>query len=220
MIADIAHELRTPTTNIRGYVEALQDGVFPADQDHFRSLHEEAVLQERLIDDLQDLALAESGTLVYHRVPAELTELLRAVRTAHASTAAAQGVRIELDAPDPVHAVVDTGRIRQVIGNLLTNALHAASAGGVITLRARTEDRTAVVDIADTGSGIAGEDLPHVFDRFWRADNARGRHTGGRGLGLAIAHEIIAAHEGTVTVASTVGTGSTFTVRLPLAQGE
>jgi two-component system sensor histidine kinase BaeS len=218
MIADIAHELRTPTTNIRGYVEALQDGVFPADQDLFQSLHEEAVLQERLIDDLQDLALAESGALVYHRSLAELTEVLRAVRTAHTSTAATREVRVELDAPDPVSAVVDPGRIRQVIGNLMTNALNATSPGGVITLRARTEGRTVVIEVADTGSGIASEDLAHVFDRFWRTDNARGRHTGGRGLGLAIAHEIIAAHQGTITVASTVGTGTTFTVRLPLEQ--
>ncbi|MFI6094772.1 sensor histidine kinase [Lentzea sp. NPDC051213] len=218
MIADIAHELRTPTTNIRGYVEAMQDGVFPADEELFRSLHEEAVLQERLINDLQDLALAESGTLVYHRSPAELTELLRAVRTAHSTTAATRDIRIELDGPGPVPVVVDPDRIRQVIGNLMTNALNATSPGGVITLRARTEGGTAVIEVADTGCGIASEDLAHVFDRFWRADSARGRHTGGRGLGLAIAREIIAAHAGTITVTSTVGTGTTFTVRLPLEQ--
>ncbi|MFI6094716.1 sensor histidine kinase [Lentzea sp. NPDC051213] len=217
LIADITHELRTPTTTIRGYLEALQDGVFPPDQELFRSLCEEAVLQERLINDLQDLALAEAGDLVYHHDVADLTDLLRAVRTAHSSAAAEREVSLELDAPAPVPAVVDADRLRQVITNLMTNALRATPAGGVITLRAYTAGG-AVIEVSDTGCGIAGDDLEHVFDRFWRADGARGRHTGGRGLGLAIAREIIAAHHGTITVASTVGAGTTFTVKLPLEQ--
>jgi two-component system, OmpR family, sensor histidine kinase BaeS len=220
MIADITHELRTPTTNIRGYVEALQDGVFSLDEELLRSLYEEAVLQQRLIDDLQDLALAEAGALVYHRCLVDLADFLRSVHTAHKPTVTTQNVRLELDAATEVSVTVDPDRLRQVIGNLITNSLRATAPGGQITLRSRAEKDTAVIEVADTGSGIAAEDLPHLFDRFWRADNSRSRHTGGRGLGLAIAREIVNAHRGAITVVSTVGSGTTVTVRLPLAQGE
>ena len=218
MIADVAHELRTPLANIRGYLEALKDGVLPPDPELLSSLHEEAMLQQRLVDDLQELALAESGSLVYHPVRADLADLLQACCTAHAPAAGAHDVRIETDSPAPVFAVVDPDRFRQVVGNLITNAVRSTPADGVITLRSRAEGESAVVEVADTGSGIPAEDLPHVFDRFWRADAARGRETGGRGLGLAIAREIIAAHDGTVAVSSTAGIGTVFTVRLPLVR--
>ena len=218
MISDVAHELRSPLANLRGYLEALKDGVLPPDPELFRSLYEEALLQQRLVDDLQELALAESGSLVYHPVRADLSELLQASRTAHAPAASAHDIRIETDSPAPVLAVVDPDRFRQVVGNLVTNAVRATPAGGVITLRTRAEGESAVVEVEDTGSGISAEDLPHVFDRFWRADAARGRGTGGRGLGLAIAREIIAAHHGTIAVASTAGTGTVFIVRLPLVR--
>ncbi|MFI6094718.1 sensor histidine kinase [Lentzea sp. NPDC051213] len=218
MIADIAHELRTPLANIRGYLEAFKDGVFPPDPESLASLYEEAMLQQRLLDDLQELALAESGSLVYHPSRTDLTELLQACRTAHASSAAVREVVIDVSAPSTVVAVIDPERIRQVLGNLVTNALRATPVGGRITLSLRAERGFAVIEVADTGSGIAADDLPHVFDRFWRADTARGRETGGRGLGLAIAREIIAAHRGTISVTSTPGTGTVFTVRLPLDQ--
>ncbi|MFD4669425.1 sensor histidine kinase [Lentzea sp. NPDC058450] len=204
MIADIAHELRTPLANIRGYIEAVRDGVLPADDELYRSLHEEALLQQRLIDDLQDLALAESGSLVYHMSTVDLADLL--------STYRAAGVVV--DAPEPVVVHADHDRLRQVVGNLVTNAQRAGAFS--VTLRCRADGQSAVVEVADNGWGIAAGHLPHVFDRFWRADNARGRETGGRGLGLAIAREIITAHRGRISVASTLGVGTTFTVRLPL----
>lgn len=212
MIADIAHELRTPIANIRGYLEAVQDGVLPADDELFRSLHEEALLQQRLIADLQELALAESGDLVYYPSRVDLAELLHSARNAHA---AATGVRIDVDAPQPVLVTVDPDRFRQVIGNLLTNAVRATQPGGSVVLSTHTYGDEAVITVADTGTGISAQDLPHVFDRFWRADAARRRGTGGRGLGLAITKEIVTAHGGTITAASTEGVGSTFTVRLP-----
>ncbi|HEX8870674.1 MAG TPA: HAMP domain-containing sensor histidine kinase, partial [Lentzea sp.] len=193
MIADIAHELRTPLANIRGYVEGVRDGVLPADPELYRSLHEEALLQQRLIDDLQELALAESGSLVYHMSAVDLGELV--------------------ETSEPVVVLADQDRLRQVIGNLVTNARRAGA--DVITARGRLEGPWAVIEVADNGHGIAPEHLPHVFDRLWRADTARGRDTGGRGLGLSIAREIITAHGGTISVESAVGVGTTFTVRLP-----
>ncbi|MFI6094564.1 sensor histidine kinase [Lentzea sp. NPDC051213] len=208
MIADIAHELRTPLANIRGYVEGVRDGVLTADDELYRSLHEEALLQQRLVDDLQELALAEAGSLVYHRSAVDLAELLAAVRLP------AGTVPLVLDAPEPVVVQADQDRLRQVVGNLVTNAARAAPS--VITLRCRADGAWAVIEVVDDGTGIAAEHLPHVFDRFWRADTARGRDTGGRGLGLAIAREIITAHGGSISVASVLGTGTTFTVRLPL----
>jgi two-component system sensor histidine kinase BaeS len=218
MIADIAHELRTPLSNIRGYLEAFKDGVYPADQESLTSLYEEAMLQQRLLDDLQELALAESGSLVYHPGRTDLAELVQTCRTAHASTAATRNVQIDAHTPNTVVAVVDPERIRQVIGNLVTNALRATPAGGQIALILRAERKRAVIEVADTGNGITAQDLPHVFDRFWRADTARGRDTGGRGLGLAIAREIVTAHHGTIDASSTMGVGTVFTVRLPLDQ--
>ncbi|WP_199487580.1 sensor histidine kinase [Actinomadura spongiicola] len=223
MINDIAHELRTPLANIRGYLEALHDGVLPPDRELFASLHEEAVLQQRLIDDLQELALAESGELMLNRVRVDADELLETLRTAHRANAETAGVALEVLTPDsdPPLVDVDPDRLRQAIGNLVTNAVRAASPGGSVTLAAHPSDDPreggTVITVTDTGHGIAPDDLPNVFDRFWRADSARGRDTGGRGLGLAIAREIVLAHGGTLTAESTPGTGSTFTIRLPAA---
>lgn len=224
MISDIAHELRTPLANIRGYLEALHDGVLHGDPELFSSLHEEAVLQQRLIDDLQELVLAEAGTLPLHRSPLDLAELLETCGAAHRASAATAGVRLRIEtvertadrrsgAPPTVDG--DPDRLRQVIGNLVTNAVRATAAGGSVVLSTFREDTDAVVTVRDTGHGMAPEHLPHVFDRFWRADSARDRRTGGRGLGLAIAREIVLAHGGTLTAESSLGVGSVFTIRLP-----
>ncbi|HEY0698839.1 MAG TPA: ATP-binding protein, partial [Micromonospora sp.] len=214
LVADVAHELRTPLANLRGYLEALSDGVIAPDQDLFASLHEEAVLQQRIVDDLQDLALAEAGNLAYHRVTVDLAELLETCRTAHHARAESAGVSLRVGA-DPVTVHADPDRLRQVVGNLVTNALRATAAGGSVRLVASRTDTQAIVQVVDTGSGIAADALPHVFDRFWRADAARGRRTGGSGLGLAIARQIVTDHHGTITVASQVGVGTTFTITLP-----
>ncbi|TDB78453.1 cell wall metabolism sensor histidine kinase WalK [Micromonospora sp. KC723] len=215
LVADVAHELRTPLANLRGYLEALKDGVVPPDPALFASLHEEAVLQQRIVDDLQDLALAEAGTLVYHRSVVDLAELLETCRIAHQAVADAAGVLLVTSAADPVHVNADPDRLRQVLGNLLSNALRA-TAGGAVTLAATGAGQQAVITVADTGTGITPEHLPYVFDRFWRADAARGRSTGGSGLGLAIVRQIVADHGGTVSVASEFGVGTTFTIHLPL----
>ncbi|MFG3421841.1 sensor histidine kinase [Micromonospora sp. NPDC048063] len=216
LVADVAHELRTPLANLRGYLEALSDGVIAPDQELYASLLEEAVLQQRIVDDLQDLALAEAGNLAYHRVTVDLAELLETCGTAHHARAESAGVSLCV-AAEPVAVHADPDRLRQVVGNLVTNALRATAAGGSVRLVASRTDTQAVVQVVDTGSGIAADALPHVFDRFWRADAARGRRTGGSGLGLAITRQIVTDHQGTITVASEVGVGTTFTIALPLA---
>ncbi|WP_328748488.1 ATP-binding protein [Streptomyces sp. NBC_00285] len=217
LTGDIAHELRTPLANLRGYLEALRDGVVEPTPELLASLHEEALLQQRIVDDLQDLALAEAGALTYHLTEVDLRELLEAGLRAHRAGAETAGVALELAAPGPVTVVADPDRLRQVVGNLVGNALRATAAGGTVTLAAASRGDMAVVEVRDTGTGIAAEDLPHLFDRFWRADAARGRTTGGSGLGLSIARQIVTDHRGTIEARSAVGAGTTFTIVLPRA---
>lgn len=223
LVADVAHELRTPLANLRGYLEALADGVIDPDPELFASLHEEAVLQQRIVDDLQDLALAEAGNLAYNWVTVDLAELLETCRTAHRARAEADGVAltVHVEPVEPTEdgrAVLvrgDPDRLRQVLGNLITNALRATSPDGSVSLHANRSGDTAVIRVADTGTGIEPEALPYIFDRFWRADPARGRRSGGSGLGLAIARQIVLDHGGTIAVESQVGIGTTFTITLP-----
>lgn len=218
MISDVAHELRTPLANLRGYLEALKDGVLPPTPELFESLHDEAVLQQRIVDDLQDLALAEAGVLTYQRTVLDLAELAATCRTAHAALAAAGGVELHVTGGGPHRVHGDPDRLRQVVGNLIRNALAATPPGGTITLSTTTDGAAHVLAVADTGTGIAEADLPHLFDRFWRADRARGRgrgYTTGSGLGLAIARQIVADHHGRITAASELGTGTVFTIHLP-----
>lgn len=218
LIADVAHELRTPLANLRGYLEGLADGVLRPDPELFASLHEEALLQQRIVDDLQDLALAEAGALAYHRTAVDLTELVEVCRTAHAAVAEAAGVVLTAVASGPAGVVADPDRLRQVLGNLIRNAVAATPPGGRVTLSVGVIDDRAIVQVRDTGRGVAPEDLPHLFDRLWRADRARGgadRSRGGSGLGLAIARQIVTDHGGTIDVTSTVGVGTTVTVSLP-----
>ncbi|MFC9592808.1 sensor histidine kinase [Streptomyces sp. NPDC056944] len=221
LVGDIAHELRTPLANLRGYLEALRDGVLEADTELLDSLHEEVLLQQRIVDDLQDLALAEAGALTYHRRPLDARELVEACRTAHSARAAAAGVTLEAvgAGPGTVRLHGDPDRLRQALGNLVGNAVRHTAPGGGVRLELDERDERVRIAVRDTGSGIPAADLPHLFDRFWRADAARGRATGGSGLGLSIARQIVADHHGAVEVASEVGVGSVFTVVLPAPRG-
>ncbi|MFF0744899.1 sensor histidine kinase [Streptomyces sp. NPDC004111] len=223
MVSDVAHELRTPLSNIRGWLEAVQDGVADADPALIASLHEEAVQLQHIVGDLQDLAQADAGALRLHREPVRVAELLAQVAAAHQTHAETAGVALTVGAPPRdrplpgLHA--DPVRLRQAVGNLVSNAVRHTPAGGRVSLRARgTASGDAVlVEVADTGVGIAPEDLPHVFDRFWRAEKSRSRRTGGSGLGLAIVRKLTEAHGGTAYATSTLGLGSVFTLRLPSA---
>ncbi|MGI5184691.1 sensor histidine kinase [Dactylosporangium sp. CA-152071] len=215
LVASVAHELRTPLSNLLGYLEALQDGLVPPSRELFASLHDEAELQRRILDDLQDLTLAEAGHLTYRRCDFDLADLVDTARVAHLAVAEAAGVRLtaETAGPLPVHA--DHDRLRQVLGNLIGNAIRYTDRGGHVALRAFPDADHITVEVRDTGCGIAPADLPFVFQRFWRADPARDRATGGSGLGLTIARQIVRDHTGDLTVESTLGEGSTFRFTLP-----
>ena len=218
MVSDIAHELRNPLTNVRGYLEGVQDGLVPLDDALIASLLEESTLLGRLVDDLQDLALADAGRLHLHPEPLDAADLVEQVAGAHRAAAAVAGVTITAEVTAPVRIEADPGRLRQALGNLVGNALRYTPAGGSVTLAvfAADDDGHATITVADTGGGIAAEHLPRIFDRFYRADASRSRETGGSGLGLSITRYLIEAHGGTIDARSTEGAGSTFTIRLPL----
>jgi two-component system, OmpR family, sensor histidine kinase BaeS len=217
LVADVAHELRTPLSNLRGYLEGLSDGVVEPSRELFASLHEETLLQRRILDDLQVLALAEAGNLGYQKLPVDLADLVGVGATLHRAVAAEAGIALTVDVPAPVWVEADPDRLRQVLGNLLTNAIRYTDAGGHVLVRVREEAGQAVLIVQDTGVGMSPPDLARVFDRFWRADPARQRATGGTGLGLTIAHRIVTDHHGRIEVTSRPGEGTTFTVRLPLS---
>ena len=214
LIADVAHELRTPLSNLRGYLEGLADGVIEPDRELFASLHEETLLQRRILDDLQVLALAEAGDLGYVTTEVDLAELAEAAATAHRAVAANAGIELVVDAPVPVLVRADGDRLRQVLGNLLSNAIRYTDAGGRVEIQV---DPGAVLRVRDTGAGMTPAEVARAFDRFWRADPARQRATGGSGLGLTIARRIVNDQGGSLDADSTPGLGTTFTVRLPEA---
>jgi two-component system sensor histidine kinase BaeS len=215
LVSDVAHELRTPMANIRGWLEATQDGVAELDEDLVRLLLEESLSLQHLVDDLQDLAVADAGQLRLHREPLDVGDLLESALAPHRVAAGAAGVTLSLEPTTVADIEADGMRLRQALGNLISNALRHTPYGGRVTVRAREADGQVLIDVADTGAGISEENLPHVFDRFWRADRSRSRHTGGTGLGLAIVQRFAEAHGGQVTVTSVLGAGSTFTLRLP-----
>ncbi|MET7606011.1 HAMP domain-containing sensor histidine kinase [Streptomyces avermitilis] len=218
MVSDIAHELRTPLTNIRGWLEVTRDGLLEPDPDLIASLHDEALLLQHIIDDLQDLAAADAGTLRLHLEPVRADELVAQAVTAHRTRAEASGVRLLIRTDPGLWLNADPVRMRQALGNLVSNGLRHTPEDGTVTVTARQTGDLAVLTVEDTGSGIAAEDLPHVFERFWRAEKSRSRRTGGSGLGLSIVRQFVEAHEGTVTVDSEPGKGCVFTIRLPRAQ--
>ncbi|MFJ6569638.1 ATP-binding protein [Streptomyces sp. NPDC091292] len=226
MVSDVAHELRTPLSNIRGWLEASQDGIAEPDGPFVSSLLEEAVQLQHIIDDLQDLAEADAGALRLHPEPVRVDDLVGQVAAAHQAQADTAGVTLTVSVPpadDLPVLTADPVRLRQAIGNLLSNAVRHTPSGGEVTLRAvrdtggdGEQDRTGVVvEVRDTGVGIPEADLPYVFDRFWRAEKSRSRRTGGSGLGLAIVRKLTEAHGGSVRVSSEVGVGSVFSLRLP-----
>jgi two-component system sensor histidine kinase BaeS len=216
MVSDIAHELRNPLTNVRGYLEGAQDGLVPLDDALIASLLEESTLLGRLVDDLQDLALADAGRLHLHPEPLDAAELVEQVAAAHRPAAAVAGVTIAAEVGGPVRIQGDPGRLRQALGNIVGNALRYTPSGGAVTLAAAAgPDGSATITVADTGAGITAEHLPHIFERFYRADASRSRETGGSGLGLAITKHLVEAHGGTIEARSTEGAGATFTIRLP-----
>jgi signal transduction histidine kinase len=218
LVGDVAHELRTPLANLRCQLEAIEDGLARPDAATIRSLREDTLLLARLVDDLQQLSLAEAGALRLDLEPLAPAELVERALAAVRSAAVGAGVTLEPSAPadlPPVHA--DRERVAQVLGNLLTNAVQHTPAGGRVVVAARSVAEGVEFTVRDTGTGIPAGHLPLVFERFHRVDPSRARATGGAGLGLAIVRRLVEAHGGTVRVESGEGEGSTFAFTLPLA---
>jgi signal transduction histidine kinase len=212
-LADVSHELRTPLSVIQGSVEALIDGVYPADAEHLEPILDEIRVMERLIEDLRTLTLVEAGSLVLHRVPTELASLLPEVAAGYRGQAEQAGVQLIVTVADNVPTLdLDPARVREVVSNLLTNALRHTPAGGSIDLAARMVGKEAEVTVRDTGSGMSRDELDRIFDRFYRSPDSPGS-----GLGLPIARDLVEAHGGTLTATSELGRGTTIRFSLPLA---
>jgi len=214
--ADVAHELRTPLTIIQGHLEALADGIFPADAQNLDPALDQARLLARLVEDLRTLSLAEAGQLVLNPVPTEVGGWVSGVVAGFRALAADREITLGLEIADDLPPVrVDAGRMAQVLGNLLDNALRHTPEGGQVAVRAARGDGGVVVSVSDTGPGVPPDHLPHLFERFWRGDPSRSRHTGGSGLGLAIARRIVEAHGGRIWAELVADGGLRVSFRLP-----
>jgi signal transduction histidine kinase len=210
LLADVAHELRTPLSVIQANLEALVDGLYPTDETHLRSVLDETKVMARLLNDLQTLSTAEAGALTLHREPTEPRDLIESAVRSFAAQAREAGVRIDTRVGESLPEIeVDRLRIGEVLGNLLSNALRHTAAGGVVTVAAVGTNRGLEMSVSDTGTGIPPERLPHVFDRFSRAADSPGT-----GLGLAIAKSLIEAHGGEIRAESTTA-GTTISFTLP-----
>lgn len=217
MTADIAHELRTPLSVILGHSEALSDGVLPPKTDTFDIIHDEARQLNRLVDDLRILSLAEAGELPLAKRPVLPKILLERAANAHGPQAERHAISLELDIDDTLPAVVvDPDRMAQVLDNLLNNAIRYTPAGGRVILAARSNRDRARLVVQDSGPGIPEDQLPYIFERFYKGDKSRQRQDeDGSGLGLAIARSIVEAHGGQISAESRPGQGVTFNVDLP-----
>jgi len=211
LLADVTHELRTPVAVLQGNLEAMVDGVYPADAEHLGPLVEETRLLSRLIDDLRTLSLAESGVLDLHREPTDLGVLVGEVIAAFRTQAEGGGVALRADVPDDVPlAEIDPLRVREVLTNLTANALRHTPRGGEVRIAVTAAMESLRFSVSDTGTGIAAEDLPHVFERFYKTADSTGS-----GLGLAIARNLVLAHGGEIEAESEAGHGTTIRFTLP-----
>lgn len=212
LLADVTHELRTPLTVVQGNLEGLLDGVYPRDDAHLEMILEETRVLSRLIDDLRTLALADSGALKLQKEPTDLAVLASEAVAAFRAQADAAGVALSVDAGANVPLLeIDPARMREVLANLIVNALQYTPRGGKVRVACSTGgDGRVTLSVGDTGSGISPDDLPHIFDRFYKTRDSRGS-----GLGLAIAKNLVEAHGGEIRAESEVGRGTTMRVVLP-----
>lgn len=218
LIGDIAHELRTPLSTIKGYMEGLMDEVLPAGDETFLQVHQEAERLQRLVGDLQDLNQVEAGVFNLDLKLAAVDDLLKSTLTRLGRQFDEKGVAIKVDVPgDLPRILIDPDRISQVLLNIIGNSLQYTPPGGSVTASARRQGRQIQIIITDTGIGIAPEDLPRIFTRFFRVDKSRSRAGGGSGIGLTISRHLVEAHGGSITAESEgPGRGSQFTITLPI----
>ncbi len=219
MTADIAHDLRSPLTVIQGYTEALSDGKLEGGEEVYQILHQETQHLSRLVDDLRLLSLADAGEIPLALQAVDPKLLLERAHARFRMQAEQKQVAFSLEAPDALPAIcVDSERMAQVLDNLIQNALRHTPAGGMIWLRAKHEPNQVLLQVSDNGSGIPPQDLPRIFDRFYRVDPSRS-HNGESGLGLAIVKSLVEAQAGSIHVESALGKGTTFTMAFPIAKG-
>jgi signal transduction histidine kinase len=215
LASDVAHELRTPLHNLRGELEAAADGLRSIDGALVRSLQEEVQHLSSLVADLEQLALADAGHLRIDRARIEVSPLVERALAQCAAGARKRSIVLETELQEGLTLFADSERMVQVLRNLVENAVRHSRDGGSVAVATRGRDGGVEIEVSDRGEGIAAEDLPRVFDRFFRADASRARATGGAGLGLAIVKQIVELHHGTVRAESAPGLRTTFTVVLP-----
>jgi signal transduction histidine kinase len=216
MVTDVAHELRTPLSNIRGYLEALQDDMLEPTPEMIHLLHEEAMTLNRLVDELQELALAEAGQLPINTREIEIAEIIEKAASSISTQAITKDLNIHLSIPEDVPpAEADPDRLDQILRNLLNNAITYTPSGGDISVNVMRKDHCIEISVEDTGVGIAPEHLPYIFERFYRADKSRARATGGAGLGLAIVKHLVEAQNGEVFVESKLDEGTKVSFTIP-----
>jgi signal transduction histidine kinase len=217
LFADIAHELRTPITILRGRLEGILDGVYPPDEANIAPALEETYLLERLVEDLRLLALAEANQLRYEMKSIRLNELVETILGLFTAQADEKEIKLLLEAePDIPEVMVDPQRFQQVIGNLIDNALRYTPEGSTIELDIKKVDQNIELSVADEGQGIPEEELKHIFDRFWRGEKSRARSTGGAGLGLSIARRLVEAHGGRIWARNRSPRGFEVIISLPI----
>jgi two-component system OmpR family sensor kinase/two-component system sensor histidine kinase BaeS len=214
LLADVTHELRTPLTVIQGNVEALIDGVHPADETHLRAILDETQVLSRLVDDLRTVSVAEAGALALHREMTDVASLARDVVASFTTAARARGVDLVTDVPATASADVDPIRVREVLTNIVANALRYTPSEGRVRVTVTRTEREVAVAVRDTGPGIDADMLPHIFERFTRSPESPGA-----GLGLAIAKSLVNAHGGDITAASAPGSGTEIRFTLPVTAG-
>jgi signal transduction histidine kinase len=216
MTADIAHDLRTPLSVITGYLEGLKDGIIKPSPKRFAAMHDEALFLQRLVEDLRILSLADAGELSINRMEVQPGDVIERLAGSFQHQAEKQQVALVSEVQEGLPAVkIDPERTQQAMRNLVSNALRYTPAGGEITLAARQEEHAVLLEVKDTGSGIPAEDLPHIFERFYRGDESR--QEGGSGLGLAIAKSIIELQGGRISADSAgPGQGSSFRIKIPV----
>lgn len=214
LTGDVAHELRTPLATLQSHMEAMIDGIWEADTERLKSCHEEIIRINRLVGDLEKLARYESENLILHKTNFDISKLISQIIKNFENEFVAKGIELDFEAKEEM-IFADKDKISQVIVNLLSNAHKYTPSGGAVAIRIiSTADKTEI-HIKDTGNGISPEDLPMIFERFYRADKSRNRLTGGAGIGLTITKSIVEAHKGSIQVSSIASKGSEFIIKLP-----
>ena len=213
LMADVAHELRTPLTAMQGRLEGMLDGVYPKDEAHVAQVLDDTRMLARLVEDLRTLAESEAGALALQKEPTDVGALVRDTAVSFQAMADTRHVRLAVRADDLPPVEIDPVRVREVMTNLVSNAIRHSPAGGTIRIDATSEERAVRVRVSDSGPGVAAADLPRIFDRFYK-----GSSSNGSGIGLTIARNLVAAHGGTIAAANRDGGGLEVAFTLPLRQ--